>query len=1003
MAARAATSDELTKFRSDGQRLIPYLAIRKPSVIYTALFSATVPAASTDMVLSVTYTGGSGTLSDVKAGMSLYVGSSAGARDLGVARIRKLPVAGTFYVGETSEIDWINVLGYRDAGSPVYLTVVDDVTIWARHIKRVSGINYMDGDIAYSDQHTNFAPIVIMGGDRVLWRTGATVSYTWPSDQADNSYDPSGVATISSYLWTCAGAFSSSGTATATPTFTFDADGQYVVWLKITLSNGKNFTACRTIYVFSSENMPCVDFKITSPARGSQDQGGWSFEVELYAEDDFDAITDRTQVILFARDFYGADEISIGPLAGSENILCEGWIEGQTIEWNKDQHSVRFQVTGAHAWLKRIPAFMLGIETTSKTATDWTNIKNLTPRLMLWHLCHWRSNLDQVCDVHLTTDTRQMRSLDMQQASLWAQMVACAHDQILADPYTDRYGALYVYVEQQLTTPATRSTFPSIMEITDEDWHDTMDVTRFTQATTGRVELSGVHIPNPGSKGTAIFSLAPGHVPKHYGDLFPQDYLLLASQAQSNTLSGALLAWQNHEFEFDFEIPANMRLIDIAPRAFFPLTILSADAPRIAYDGRLVTREVTFKIDENGAMSVGLHTEQETVPDLSVNGDVPDHPTPPPTPPPPEPPPPPDPPPGPAPDMNGYAVVWIAGHGFFYTMNWGDDIPLWADMNTGLEGLSDFKGLGVSSSGQVITLVRGSSPGNKFYMSPMIGEGWVPSAIPNGGAMDLTDPASGHTPLDGAICGWSWDPALEDDLILMTFGTYDIFHTRLSYCGAGGFNSITINKDTGAINGLSGTYPYVDYHLGADGTYLLCAISSAGVIGVINAGASGFPGNFPTLTAIVDAQSTILNQTLYPIDGVITRSLIPYVSADNGASWVHPASGPQPYSTNYDTEACAVNMDATVAMVGTHVSDEITEHGLMVSEDGGLSYAENVQIFGSVSCINYIKREASVDYWAVCRLGQILQTDDNGATFLDKTGNLADLVPDFEVAALRIF
>ncbi|MGK3946752.1 hypothetical protein ABK046_51365, partial [Streptomyces caeruleatus] len=43
--------------------------------------------------------------SGVKAGMKVYIGTSAGARDIGVYRVRQTPGSTTLYIGETSSQD----------------------------------------------------------------------------------------------------------------------------------------------------------------------------------------------------------------------------------------------------------------------------------------------------------------------------------------------------------------------------------------------------------------------------------------------------------------------------------------------------------------------------------------------------------------------------------------------------------------------------------------------------------------------------------------------------------------------------------------------------------------------------------------------------------------------------------------------------------------------------------------------------------------------------------
>src|SRR5215211_2168429 len=163
--ARALTSLELALLRSDGQWTKLYLAVLQPNTIYTARL-ASLPS-SNDNVHTISVNTESGTLGNVKPGMTVYVGTTAGAHNLGMCRIRKAPITGTWYIGLTSQIDW---------QSTCYLTIVDDFDLWAKHAVIDSGALKMDVDVAYSDQHASFNPIPVLGPHAVLWLTGATVS-----------------------------------------------------------------------------------------------------------------------------------------------------------------------------------------------------------------------------------------------------------------------------------------------------------------------------------------------------------------------------------------------------------------------------------------------------------------------------------------------------------------------------------------------------------------------------------------------------------------------------------------------------------------------------------------------------------------------------------------------------------------------------------------------------------------------------------------------------------
>src|SRR5512135_2414772 len=127
---RAATSPELALLRSDNQSSRIYLTVHIPATVYSARLAA-VPS-STDQCTSITYDTGSGTSGNILADQTLYVGSTAGAYDLGMCRIRNLTgvgaTSGTFNIAEESEINWT---------SAAYLTVKDEFAIWPRHIRLV--------------------------------------------------------------------------------------------------------------------------------------------------------------------------------------------------------------------------------------------------------------------------------------------------------------------------------------------------------------------------------------------------------------------------------------------------------------------------------------------------------------------------------------------------------------------------------------------------------------------------------------------------------------------------------------------------------------------------------------------------------------------------------------------------------------------------------------------------------------------------------------------------
>jgi len=613
---RAATSPELVKLRSDNQSTRLYLTVHSPATVYTARLAA-VPA-STDKVESITYNTGSGTLANVLQDMTLLVGSSAGASDYGLARIRKdgTTLSGTFYIGETSEINW---------QSNAYLTVVDEFGLWPRHI-RISPTDgttpLMDYDVAYTDQNqaAGSIPTPIMGPHAVLWLRGASVTY---SPDASSSWVNGG--TIAAYSWACTGASISGGT-TATPTITFTSAGTYRLALTVTGDNAVTFTGYRRVFVLASESGATTQFTLES-CNGDYDTGGWSYRVTLYAEATKALIRDRALCILHAVDYYGSSAGSVGYVAGCENVIAVGWIAGETIQWATQDKagSVSFEVQGPHYWLGQMTAFPSGVKDVSDATTPnkWTKFRGLTLNKAWYHFMRWRCTATRCMDVYPNTDTRRHKRLEAPGGqNIWAQLIEIGKRSMLADPCCDRYGRIFLQINHQFVSD--RSGFATVQAITSQDWRDQIDLERVTVDRASLIDMSG--IAWDGTTPTPFFSLAPGHVFNHYGSVEVVDRLMLTDQTSTNTLAGLYSAWRNNPYpKVDVKLGANHRLIDLAPYQRVTLAIASTDTPRgITESLTLIPRSISFNSDNRaGYLLTDATFEAEVTADLAVTGDTP--------------------------------------------------------------------------------------------------------------------------------------------------------------------------------------------------------------------------------------------------------------------------------------------------------------------------------------------------------------------------------------------
>jgi hypothetical protein len=549
-------------------------------------------------VTEITFDGGSGTLGNVLVGMTLLVGTSAGSRDKGTVRIRKTPGASTFYIGATSEVEWANDL---------YLTVIDDFELRAKLPQVLSDQIYVDWDVTYVDQHANFAPVPVMGPHAVLKLIDGSVDF-----EPDGSGSWVLGSTISSYAWAAPGASATADLNTNSPTITYNSPGWKRISCTVTAGNGKSSTGYRRVYVYDDEHLPAEDFELIS-CHGDVDNGGWQFEIALRDEAEEADVVENALVVLFAEDWYGSTQQSLGYLAGYENVITLGRIDGESIEYDGEKGTVNFKVLGSNELMKHIstdPAYY----TNAETPADWDEFSSPTVDKALFDLLYWRSTATMVMDVFLSGDTRRMPEIELSIDKIWSQIEKIAEQRMLARPCCDRYDRLFVEIPAQLVAVANRSSIPVVMAITKDDWGDQIDIDRkFPEV--GMVELSGIVDDTPEQR---IMSRAPGNAIANFGKVESFDNLVFDNQTHANTLSALYYAWLNNPFPWvDMPLKQNNRMADLCPNQYITLTVAAADTPReIEWTNKkLIIKRITLEY-KRGAIYTQFESEAET--DLSV-------------------------------------------------------------------------------------------------------------------------------------------------------------------------------------------------------------------------------------------------------------------------------------------------------------------------------------------------------------------------------------------------
>jgi hypothetical protein len=622
MIINAATAKELEYFRTDGQHSQLYLAFPQPAIVFKALVNNV--AIKNDMITSIPYdTVTFGLYSNIIPDMTLLVGSDDGECDLGIARIRKVPVAeGVLYIGETSEVKFADNM---------YLTVIDEYGLWPRHKYVQSGpthVDFMDFDIAYTDQHSLLDPVPVLGPDVVLdyhgiLGEGNTISIT---RDGSGSYclgssikpDPDG------HAWTAPTASATSGLNTATPSFTFNTPGTHRITDDVTAANGKHFVGRRIVMVFDDTFRPVSDFKLSS-CSGDFTDGGWEFKVTMYDNAARGLIRDRAQVILFARDWYGDTEKSIGPVSGSENIMASGWIDKEDLNLDIKGGTAKFTVHGPHYWLGKMEGFISGLRHSETAPTEWNYMLDLTVDKGLWDLLHWKTTATVMMDIILTGVVQLIPTMEsVSIGSLWEQLTGMAYSTMLATACCDRYGRLFVEINGQYV-PRDERNFTNVMTVEAYDRTGEIELEHVTVQPVSLIDLSGVWYD--GVTGHAVRALAPGHIMGRYGQEEPVDKLILADQGRCNELAALVLAQRNNEYpKMSIVLASNMRLIDICPQQqLYVVTSTDLNPREVIVSNNIFVRSISFVFDDKSqSISVEVDGQPETVEIVNVvPGDIP--------------------------------------------------------------------------------------------------------------------------------------------------------------------------------------------------------------------------------------------------------------------------------------------------------------------------------------------------------------------------------------------
>lgn len=561
----------LTTLRSQPQGSKLWLSIYQPRTLLAGQIN-NVAIAKGSMEIAIDNIS-TGSIANIYSGSAMLIGSQPGWDDIGRIRVRYTnSPSGTVGIAE-------NAMDLRDNQYVTAINQVDVAAIYPRIISDPSDaenvIFYKDYDIPYTNQNTILGSLICMGDHYAgfLESGSHNVYYT-----ATGTVNVNGSA--NTFLWAFEGGTPSTSTALTPGNVAYTTPGHYATKLTVTSAQGSVDVSYRYVSIYNNPNEgtfnPILNWSMDSPS-GSRSENGYTFSVQIRQQ--IDQIQPNAIVVIFADEFYGSTNTSIGGKPNREKIKFVGYILEDSIEYDYKTSTATFKVASVSELMKQADGFSVSCETKASPAT-WFEIYDLSVQKAIYHYLKWHSTVNLVADVQYTGSDLKHQYFDADRTSLFDAIYSFVKDGLKGNVVSDRGGKLWIEVEPEgLENPLS---LPSSMDLLKQDWVGSPQIVERRSAQTSFIELNGIAFSGV-STGTfsALLSNAPSEVPLYRGKPKTEKGLILLGQSQLNTLSGNYLAMDNSRFpNIDFSLNGNYSNLDIAPIEIIKPFIVPEDTVR---------------------------------------------------------------------------------------------------------------------------------------------------------------------------------------------------------------------------------------------------------------------------------------------------------------------------------------------------------------------------------------------------------------------------------------
>jgi hypothetical protein len=601
-----------TLWRSKGYSVRPRVVVVKPSVILACRVNQASFTYPFSLITFDTVTAGAYT--DVKAGMTVLLGSSAGASDRGRTYVRSI-TSTQITIPRTSRG---RVDGTLDPADNLYITILN---LHAPHSKNPyidpTGNIYKDNDIAVGTRTTN-PPPVANGGMGYAGYVDGTNHLTLDFN-ANSSFVLAPGATITGYAWNFMDATPSSSTSSTPTAIVFPAGFRYI-YLTVTDSNGNTHTKSIPIYAATTTGTyaPIVGASLTTYSRKPP---GSVLSIDFAQSMLTTDYPDGSLVMVWLEEYYDGVLSYAGGVTNRQPMFFIGWhrkTDHKTKVTEKGSYTVMsWECWDIGSYLQVLPGYPQRLLNTSVPST-WYEYDRLNIDKYLVYLLYWHSNALELADYVNPGfgSTYPITTLASDGSSLYDQVDKRA--QAIACRFTcNRWGQFQIVRDPQLFDTADRTSDVQIA-LGTSDWKEvTFTEERPPRTHWGRESavLIGTCDGNDASCIDAVFSIAPGSAPSQGAAEATIGEQLVQNQLELNKRAGHRYARSNAPYGYINLALSRAGEIGIDPADFIwvTLTTLTDKRGNVLTTSRALPIEFASTFSADGKRYNRLVVELETV------------------------------------------------------------------------------------------------------------------------------------------------------------------------------------------------------------------------------------------------------------------------------------------------------------------------------------------------------------------------------------------------------